>query len=262
MVATLLARGMLIGLLAAVLSFGFLRIAGEPAVERAIAFEAQADAAKTHARMHEAAAKGLPPPVEGMEPDLVSRPVQSGIGLLTGVAVYNVAFGGLFALAFTLAYGRMGPYSPRAASALLALSGLIAVYIVPSLKYPSSPPAVGEAETIGVRTALYFAMIALSLAAMIGAWMLRNRLARSLGDWNAALVAGAAYIAAVVLGALLLPEVNEVPDGFPAVVLWQFRIASLGAQLIMWATLGLGFGAVAERVLTQSGRAHARPVRL
>ena len=51
---------------------------------------------------------------------------------------------------------------------------------------------------------------------------------------------------------LILPGVNEVPDAFPAVVLWQFRIASIGAQALMWATLGLGFGAVAERVASGS----------
>ena len=40
---------------------------------------------------------------------------------------------------------------------------------------------------------------------------------------------------------------NEVPDGFPAVVLWGFRMAAFGAQLIMWATLGLLFGALTQR---------------
>jgi len=48
----------------------------------------------------------------------------------------------------------------------------------------------------------------------------------------------------------LLPTINEVPDQFPAVVLWQFRIASLGAQLIMWTTIGLVFGALTERAAT------------
>jgi hypothetical protein len=38
-----------------------------------------------------------------------------------------------------------------------------------------------------------------------------------------------------------------VPAEFPAVVLWKFRIASLGAQAIMWTTLGVVFGASAER---------------
>ena len=254
MVANLLLRGMLVGLLAAVLSFAFLKSYGEPAVERAIAFETQQD----DARRDVAIAKGQP--VEPEAPELVSRPVQAGIGLLTGVSVYNVAFGGLFALVYALAYGRMGTFGPRAAAALLALSGLVAVYIVPNLKYPANPPSVGDSATIGLRTALYFSMIAFSLAAMIGAWMLRNRLVRWLGEGDAALIAAAAYLVAVVVAGLALPAINEVPEAFPAVVLWRFRIASLGSQAIMWATLGLGFGALTERAqsLGRAARLRAR----
>jgi hypothetical protein len=44
-----------------------------------------------------------------------------------------------------------------------------------------------------------------------------------------------------------LPPINEVPADFPAVVLWHFRIDSLAMQVIMWATLGLVFGAATER---------------
>ena len=58
----------------------------------------------------------------------------------------------------------------------------------------------------------------------------------------------------MIVVSLALPSVNETPEGFPAVVLWQFRIASAGAQLIMWTTIGLVFGALAERAATrQSG---------
>ena len=57
----------------------------------------------------------------------------------------------------------------------------------------------------------------------------------------------ACYIVFVAIAGLLLPAVNEVPEQFPAVVLWNFRIASIGAQLIMWATLGLLFGALSQR---------------
>jgi hypothetical protein len=42
---------------------------------------------------------------------------------------------------------------------------------------------------------------------------------------------------------------NEVPATFRAVVLWQFRMAFLGMQLIMWTTFDLVFGIVAERTL-------------
>jgi hypothetical protein len=36
------------------------------------------------------------------------------------------------------------------------------------------------------------------------------------------------------------------------VVLWQFRMASLGAQAIMWTVLGLGFGAWVQRDFAQA----------
>jgi predicted cobalt transporter CbtA len=247
MVGGLLTRGMLVGIVAGILCFGFLKLVGEPPVDRAIAFETALDEAKDKAAADDATAKGMTMPKQDPEPELVSRSVQAGIGLFTGVTVYNAAFGGLFALVFAFAYRRMGDFDARTTSALLAISGIVAVYIVPSLKYPANPPSVGAPETIGMRTGLYFAMIAISLAAMIAAWMLRNRLLSRYGGWNAALIAGAAYLIVVIAVALALPSVNEVPDGFPAVVLWQFRIASAGAQVIMWTTLGLAFGALMER---------------
>jgi len=256
MVGSLLIRGMLIGVVAGILSFAFLKVVGEPAVDRAIAFETQMDEAKDKAQKDEAMAKGMPAPVADYDPELVSRPVQAGIGLLTGVTVYNTAFGGLFALVFALAYRRMGDFGARTTAALIAVSGVVAVYIAPNLKYPANPPSVGDPDTISTRTGLYFAMIAISLAAMIAAWMVRNRLLARHGEWNAALIAGAAYLVVIVIAALALPSVNEVPEAFPAVVLWQFRTASLGAQIIMWATIGLAFGAFTERA--ERGRSGMR----
>jgi predicted cobalt transporter CbtA len=240
MVSTLLVRGMLVGFLAGLLVFTFAKVFGEPQVDRAIAFETAMDEAKAKADL----AKGIHDPEE---PELVSRPVQASWGLLTGVMVYCTAFGGLFALVFAFAYGRVSNLSPRAVSALLALTGIICLYIVPNLKYPANPPSVGNPDTIGIRTGLYFAMMALSVAAMIGAAILRKRLAPQYGAWSAALIASLVYIVAVIVVAALLPPINEVPADFPAVVLWHFRIDSLAMQAIMWTTLGLAFGFLTER---------------
>jgi predicted cobalt transporter CbtA len=246
---SLLWRGMIVGFIAALLSFGILKTVGEPAVDRAIAFESAMDEAKAKAEHDAAVAKGENPPPMEQETELVSREVQGGIGLFTGTTVYNIAFGGLFALAFAVCYRRMGNYSPRLTAALIALSGFVAVYAVPILKYPANPPSVGNPDTIGIRTAIFFGMILLSFACMIAAWSVRNRLVDQFGAWNATVIAGVVYIVAVVLIALVMPPLNEVPEGFPAVVLWQFRMASLGAQAIMWTVLGLGFGAWVERDL-------------
>jgi predicted cobalt transporter CbtA len=248
MVRTFLVRGMLVGIVAGLLCFGFLKIYGEPQVDRAIAFETQLDEAKAAADK----AKGMHMS-DDEEPELVGRPVQAGLGLFSAVLAYSVAFGGLFGLAFAFAYGRVpGALTPQTLSALLAATGFIAVYLVPNLKYPANPPSVGDPETIGVRTALYFIMIAISLAAMIGSATLKRLFIPRFGEWNANLLAAACYIVIVVLAGLLLPVINEVPEEFPAVVLWKFRVASLGAQFIMWATLGLLFGAVIRRPITES----------
>jgi hypothetical protein len=243
---------MIVGFVAALLSFGLLKIVGEPAVDRAIAFESAMDEAKMKAEHDAAVAKGENPPPYEEEPELVSRPVQAGIGLFTGVTVYNIAFGGLFALAFAILYGRMGDFSPRVTAALIALSGFLAVYAVPIIKYPANPPSIGNPDTIGLRTAIYFGMILLSLGAMIVAWNVRNRLVQQHGAWNATLIGAAVYLVAVVMFAFAMPPLNEVPEGFPAVVLWQFRMASLGAQAIMWTVLGLGFGAWVEHDFAQA----------
>jgi hypothetical protein len=241
MARTFLVRGMLVGIVAGLLSFGFLKVYGELQVDRAIAFETQMDEAKAAADK----AHGMS---DADEPELVSRPVQAGIGLFTAVMVYSAAFGGLFGLAFAFAGGRVpGALTPQALSVLLAATGFIAIYLVPNLKYPANPPSVGDPETIGLRTALYFIMIAISLAAMITSVALKRLFVPHYGDWNATLMVGAYYIAVMIAAALVLPAVNEVPDAFPAVVLWKFRIASLGAQVIMWATLGLLFGALTQR---------------
>jgi predicted cobalt transporter CbtA len=247
MVRALLIRGMLVGLVAGLLMFAFGKVFGEPQVDRAIMFGAAADAASAKADM----AKGMP--MQAGEPELVSRDVQAGIGLLTGVVVYSTAFGGLFALVFAYAYGRVGDLSPRTVSALLAVGGWVAVYVVPTLKYPASPPSVGEAETIGLRTAFYFLMMLTSIVAMTAASVARNRLVARLGGWDASLISAACYLIVVaVVGGFVLPVIDEIPEGFPATLLWRFRMASLGMQAVMWATIGLLFGWLTERAMLAS----------
>jgi hypothetical protein len=51
---SLLWRGMIVGFVAALLAFGILKVVGEPAVDRAIAFESAMDEAKAKAE-HDAA---------------------------------------------------------------------------------------------------------------------------------------------------------------------------------------------------------------
>lgn len=227
MVGKLLVKGMLAGLVAGLLMFCFFKVFGEPWVEHAIVLEEQASAAD--------------PAAMGAEPELVSRQTQAGVGLLTGVLVYGAAVGGLFAISFAFANGRLGRLDPRSTAMLLAAVALIAVILVPALKYPANPPAVGSGDTIGARTQLFFVMMAISLVAVAAAIMMARQLWTSIGGWNAALAAAGAYIAIVALALAALPSVNEVSETFPANTLWNFRFASLSGHVVFWAALSIAF---------------------
>jgi predicted cobalt transporter CbtA len=71
-----------------------------------------------------------------------------------------------------------------------------------------------------------------------------------MGGWNSAIVGSAAYLVVVAAAMLILPSVNEVPADFPATTLWNFRLASLGIEAVLWTALGLIFGVLAERRLS------------
>jgi hypothetical protein len=233
MVRTLLVRGMIAGLVGGVLAALFARVLGEPSVEGGIAFE---DAT--------AAAAG---------PELVSRGVQSTVGLLVAFLIYGVAVGGILALVHATAQGRLGRLGTRGTAVAVALVGFVAAVLVPFLKYPANPPGSNLGETIGFRSGLFVLMVAASLLLALGAAVLAKRLSATLGWWNAVLAAAGGYVVLVAVVGFLLPPVAETPTDFPAGVLYDFRLASLGGHVVLWTALALVFAALAERA--------ARPVR-
>ncbi len=239
MVRSLLIRGMLVGVVAGLLAFAFAYIFGEPQVQHAIDFENQL------ARLaHEPA-----------EAELVSRGTQRTIGLLTATTLTGIALGGAFALVFAWAYGRVGAMSARMTAALLALGAYVTITLVPFTKYPANPPTIGNPNTIDRRTVLFVAMITITTLALLAGARLRRQLLPRLGAWNSTALAVAAFVALIAVTQLILPAVHETPKGFPADVLWQFRLASLGISATLWTTIGLGFGVVAERMLAARSQA-------
>jgi hypothetical protein len=158
---------------------------------------------------------------------------------------------------------------------MVAAAGFLGLYLLPFLKYPANPPAVGHGETIGDRSALYVAMVIASVAGLIGATFLWRRLRSGVGSWNASWISALALFAFLAIVMAILPPlghlsynkahfgnfVTETPQplkgsdgqivypGFPADVLFKFRLYSLLAQGILWSTLAFAFGPLAERVL-------------
>lgn len=280
----LILRGTLSGAIAGVLVFVFARIFAEPQIQKAIDYESGRDAAQ------EVLDRAAGIAIEAAHADPFSRAVQANVGLGIGLILMGAALGTLFGVAYCVCLGRVGNLQPRTLAMLLALGAFLGLYLVPFLKYPANPPAVGHEDTISQRTFLYLVMVVCSVAFLVGAVILGKRLAARFGNWNATLLALGAFVVAVGVVMLVLPSLgdlaankrefgnhatetplpltdangNIVYPGFPADVLFSFRLYSLGAQLLMWTTIGLVFAPMADRVLkpvmTPTARLEPTPV--
>ncbi|MFB8103689.1 MULTISPECIES: CbtA family protein [unclassified Streptomyces] len=233
---------MIAGVIAGALALAVAYFLGESQVDAAIALE----------EAHSHAAHG-----GGEEEELVSRTMQATGGLATALLVFGVAAGGIAALVFAYALGRIGRFGPRATAALVAGAALLTVYVVPFLKYPANPPAVGDPDTIGKRTTLFFLMVALSLLLAVAAVIIGKRLAPGLGNWNATIAAAAGFVLVIGLAYAFLPSFDEVGKDFPATLLWKFRLSTLAVQATFWTGFGLIFGYLTERLLVSANGADA-----
>lgn len=245
-----LLRGLLAGLVAGILAFGVAYTVGEPSVRTSIAIEEAGGAGHAHADEPAAGSAGA----EAQEETgtVVPRSLQSTLGLLTATVLAGVALGGLVGTVLALALGRFGRLRVRATTLLVTGVGFTAVYVVPYLTYPPNPPAVGHSETIGYRTALYFTMLAISLIAAVTAVLVGRHLAERWGSWYAGLAAVGGFVLLTTVASVLLPHYDEVPEDFPASVLYSFRRASFLTQLTLWTVLGVTLAELAHRLTTRT----------
>lgn len=238
-----LIRGLLAGLLAGLAAFAVAYVVGEPQVNAAIALE-------------EAAAPA--DPANHDEAPEVSRANQATWGLLTGTLAIGVAMGGVTALAAAFALGRIGTLKPTQTTALVALLGFVAIGLVPFLKYPAVPPAVGNPDTIGDRTTLYFGFLAICVLAVVAETIFAALLLRrGASVFQAVAFPALGFLAIVGLAAAMMPSVNEV-GGFPADTLWFFRRASILTTAALWATLGVALTGLIGRLYAKESAAQAR----
>ncbi|MBK8463125.1 MAG: CbtA family protein [Nigerium sp.] len=250
-----LVRGLLAGLIAGIAAFFVAYAVGEPPVAASIAIEEAAGGHDHGDEAEEAAAAAD----EGTE---VPRPVQSTVGLATGMLVLGTALGGATGLLTGAAMGRLFSRTNVRATAL-AVNGVafVTLFFVPYLIYPPNPPAVGNGETIGYRTALYFAMVALSIAGAAIALALARNLRHQIGSWYAGLAGVATYVVIAVAALGVMPRYDEVPaEGFPPSLLWEFRLSSLLVQIVLWGVIGVVLAELSHRAVAQ--KAAPRPTQL
>ena len=218
--------GAIAGLLSAVVSF----LLGEPSVRRAIELEEAAAHAAGQAEHAE----------------VFSRTTQQGalflVSMLTGLAL-----GILFALVYTLWQQRDPDADSWRRAILLAVAGLVGIALIPFLRYPANPPAVGDPATVDARTTAYLASILIGVVAVTAAAQLHRQLANRGVRPPLRQLAALGVVLVGLAATWLLPGSTDVSEA-PADLIWNFRLASIAALLVLWLGLGAVFGLLGERV--------------
>lgn len=176
-------RGVLSGFITGLLAFVFAKHFAEPVIDKAIAYESGRD--DILAALNRAAGR----PVAPDGPEIFSRTIQSNIGIATGLVGFSMAMGALIAVAYVVLHGRFS-VRPMYLVWMIAGFGFLGVFLLPYVKYPANPPAIGHTFTIVTRGQLYLTMVGGSLILLGLAVYLARRLQPKLG-WHRAILASA-----------------------------------------------------------------------
>jgi predicted cobalt transporter CbtA len=221
------------GLVAGLLVTIFHAVITEPVIDRAIGLEEQAAAQDTTQ-------------AEGQhETPIVSRAVQKYVGLLVGYLFYGLTWALFFALVFFPLQRWLSQRGAWRGSLLLAALAWWAIVLVPFIKYPANPPAVGDPATIGYRQSLYLTLLLLSIGGTALAVLLGARLARQTKQPGWLLTCAGLAVVGVALIVLMPP--NPDPITAPAELVAGFRVRSLVGLTLFWAAFGIVFGLATRR---------------
>ena len=225
----LLRRGVAAGAAAGIAAALVMWIVVEPVIRRALVIE-EARGGHHH----------------GGEEPLVSRSLQVVGGTMT-TTVAGILFGVVFAVVFAAVRHRLPGTSDYGRALVLASLGYAVFALLPGLKFPANPPAVGDPATVTERTLLYVLSILLGLLTLVSA---SNRHLKARGTAPAArhtlnLAVAVSGVAAVFI--LVPGSPDTVPADIPATLLWDFRVASLAQLIVMWGVLGVVFGLLTQR---------------
>jgi predicted cobalt transporter CbtA len=224
-----LLSGAIAGTILAVLN----QVIVEPFIDRAIDIENQ-----------NAAAQGeLINPIEFANYRIWQKGGEIAAGTILGTSI-----AALFGIVF--AYTRDSIPSSSNKRKALILAGIMwfVLFIIPALKYPANPPAVGDPETIYYRQSLYLTYLAISGLSALGLALAYRKLGHEqLKKKKKKIVIPVVYGVIIITAYLLMPP-NPDAITAPMVIVIGFRVVSILTMSIFWGLLGIIFGAFWDKL--------------
>jgi predicted cobalt transporter CbtA len=149
--------------------------------------------------------------------------------------VLGTSLAPLFGVVF--AYSRSSLAGSNNKKKALILAGLMffVLFLVPALKYPANPPAVGNPATIYYRESLFIEFIAVSGFSTLGLALLYRKLGKNQSKRKIGIPL--IIYAAIMIGAYLVFPPNPDKITIPMDLILSFRIVSVSTIGVFWGLL-------------------------
>lgn len=162
---------------------------------------------------------------------------QRGGEMLAGT-ILGLSIGSLFGIVFAYTHNSVPGSNNKKKALIVAGIMWFVLFLIPALKYPANPPAVGDPETIYYRQSLYVAFLVISGFSALGLAFLY----RKMGALNIKKAIIPVAYAAIISGAYLAMPANPDPINAPMDLVMGFRITSAITISMFWGLLGVIFG--------------------
>ena len=162
-------------------------------------------------------------------------------GEIVAATVLGTSLASLFGVVFVYSRSSLAGSNNKKKALILAGLMFFVLFLVPALKYPANPPAVGNPATIYHRESLFIGFIAVSGFSTLGLALLYRKLGKNQSKRKIGIPL--IIYAAIMISAYLVFPPNPDRITIPMDLIMSFRIASVFTTSIFWGLLGIIFGA-------------------
>lgn len=210
----------------------------EPYIDQAIAIEVQNTIA----------------PGEPVDQDeLVQYRLWQKGGEIVAGTILGTSISALFGIVYVYSRDSLPGSNNKKKGLILAGIMFLVIFLIPALKYPANPPAVGDPETIEYRESLYIGMLVISGFTALGVALLYRRLGQTRKE-SRKIIVPTIYVVIIALAFVVLPA-NPDEITISSDLLMNFRIVTTITMGIFWGVLGILLGSFWDAVKPHETRA-------
>jgi predicted cobalt transporter CbtA len=163
-------------------------------------------------------------------------------GEVVAAAMYGVSLSALFGIVFVYSRRSLPGFNNKKKALFLAAIMFFVLFLVPALKYPANPPAVGNPATIYYREMLYVGFIAVSGFSALALALSYRKLKTYLSEKKTVLLIVPLIYAVIMISTYLTFPPNPDKVTIPMNLIVSFRVASVFTIGIFWGVLGMIVG--------------------